>query len=266
MHEAVGRTQTQTEVLDPVRAAAMHAILGIAGDPPRRGQPLPPFWHQAYFWNIKSAAELGPDGHPALGGFIPDLGLPNRMWAGGRLRFIAPLLTGRKSEKTTTIERVEHKAGRSGLLGFVTLRHEITQGSRLCVTEWQDLVYRSRTPLRGARVVKAPTDADMALSVRFPESMLFRYSAITFNAHRIHYDAEFCRKDFGQPAPVVQGPLLAQSLILLAQEQLGQVRQFEFRATAPLLVGQSAELCWRSDGTLWVRGPRGRLVMQASAH
>ena len=265
MHDAVGRTQTVSDLLDPTRAAALNAVLGLAADPPKRGHPMIPFAHQAYFWSIAPAARLGPDGHPALGDFIPDLNLPNRMWAGGRLRFLNPLLAGRKAEKTSTIERVEMKSGRSGVLGFVTVRHEITQAGKLALTEWQDLVYRAASSKGSGKPLPAPGDPDVVVSVRYPETTLFRYSAITFNAHRIHYDAAFCKREFGYSNPVVHGPLLAQGLMLLAEEQLGKLRSFDFRATAPLLAGEAAELCWRPDGTAWVRGTKGQLIMQAKA-
>ena len=128
MHEAIGRTHTLTDVMDPARAVALHAVLGIAGPPPEPGDSLPPFWHQVYFWTIAPGASLGADGHPALGGFVPDLGLPDRMWAGGELTFLNPLLTGIEATRTSTIENIELKSGRSGTLAFVTLRQEITQG------------------------------------------------------------------------------------------------------------------------------------------
>ncbi len=265
MHEAVGRTQSTSDVMDPVRAQALYAVLGIDNAAPKIGDPLLPYSHQAYFWNIAGAADLGPDGHPSVGGFIPDLGLPNRMWAGGRLRFLNPLCAGIAAEKSTVIEKIETKRGRTGSLVFVTLRHEITQAGRLALTEWQDLVYRAASGKRLGRPGKPPKDPDHVIAVRFTETMLFRYSAITFNAHRIHYDAPFARREFGMPGPVVHGPLLAQLLMLLAQEHLGVVKSFDFRATAPLPVGEAAELCYRGDGTSWVRGAKGQLIMQAVA-
>ena len=265
MHEAIGRTHTLTDVMDPARAVALHAVLGIAGPPPEPGDPLPPFWHQVYFWTIAPGASLGADGHPALGGFVPDLGLPGRMWAGGELTFLNPLLTGIQATRTSTIESIELKSGRSGALAFVTLRHEITQAGRLTVTDRQDLVYRPAKKRSAGRPPTAPTDEDVAISVRYPETMLMGYSALTFNAHRIHYDQGFSRRTMGMAGLVVHGPLLAQGLIMLATEKMGGLRHFEFRATAPLVMGESAELCWRSDGATWVRGANGRLVMRATA-
>lgn len=131
----------QTDWLDPARAHLVQAALDMP-DRVAPGTPLPPFFHQLYFWDPQPPGGLGRDGHPKVGGIIPDMGLPRRMWAGGRLRFHAPLLAGAKAEKRTICENAVHKTGRSGPLGFVTLKHEIWQDGRLCVTEWQDLVYR----------------------------------------------------------------------------------------------------------------------------
>ena len=245
--------------MDPARAAALHAVLAPGGDPPEPGAALPAFWHQVYFWSLAGAGDLGEDGHPALGGFIPDLGLSNRMWAGGRLSFTNPLRTGTPAIRTTTIENIEQKTGRSGPLAFVTLRHEITQGSRLCITEGQDLVYRAQNARGAGKFRPAPKDADSEEPVTFDVVTLARYSALTFNAHRIHYDADYCRKTLGYSGVVVHGPLLAQRLMSLASGHLGTLRHFEFRAVSPLIAGERAVLCWRVDGSLWVRGPRGRL-------
>jgi 3-methylfumaryl-CoA hydratase len=265
MHDAIGRTTTTTDIMDPARAEALHAVLGLDTPPPQPGDPLPPFWHQIYFWTIANAADLGPDGHPALGGFIPDLGLPNRMWAGGNLSFLNPLITGVPATRISTIESIDLKQGRSGPLGFVTVRHEVTQAGKLTVTDKQNIVYRPASARSSARSSTAPTDENAVIAVRYPETMLFRYSALTFNAHRIHYDQEFSRSSMGMSAPLVHGPLLAQGLMLLAQQKLGAIRHFEFRAISPLAVGVAAELCWRSDGAAWVRGMDGRLIMSATA-
>ena len=185
----------QTDAMDPARAAALHVSLGQPATV-TTGTPLPPFFHQIYFWHPEPATNLGRDGHPATGtGLIPDLGLPRRMWAGGRLHFAAPLLAGVPAIKTTTVESTTRKAGRSGPLGFVTLRHEITQNETLCLTEWQDLVYRE-DPTPGAPAPtppQAPTDEDLSETADFDSTLLFRYSALTFNGHRIHYDLDYAR-------------------------------------------------------------------------
>ena len=259
-------TYRQSDVIDPARASAMLALLGRAGGV-EPGAELPPFFHQLYFWDARAPQELGRDGHPRTGiGLIPDMGLPRRMWAGGRLRFHAPILAGVVAEKQSVVESARHKTGRSEPLGFVTLRHEIRQHGALCVTEWQDLVYRDDPAKDQPRPVPpdAPTGEEHAADVTFDTTMLFRYSALTFNGHRIHYDESYAREVEGYDGLVVHGPLLAQLLMLMAQDTLGPLRGFAFRATAPLMHHETATLC-RKGHALWVRGPDGRQCMQAEA-
>jgi len=257
----------QSDIIDPARAAAFLATLGRA-DKIAAGDALPPFFHQLYFWEARPPADLGRDGHPRPGiGAIPDTGLPRRMWAGGRLEFHAPLVAGTPAEKTTTLHQTTRKEGRSGPLAFVTLRHEITQAGQARVTEWQDLVYRD-DPAPDAQAPVPPTaprDEDICEQAGFDSTMLFRYSALTFNGHRIHYDLDYARDVEGYDGLVTHGPLLAQLLMLLAERELGGLGAFSFRATAPLMHHEAAQLCWKADGTLWVRGPDGRLCMTASA-
>jgi 3-methylfumaryl-CoA hydratase len=253
------------DVIDPARANALAALL----DDPRRfvpGAPLPPFFHQVYFWQTTTPDALAEDGHVTRGAaLIPDLGLPRRMWAGGRLEFYAPLIAGEPAEKISTVEKTEEKEGRTGRLGFVTLRHEISQGEQVKLTEWQDLVYLedrgadSPRPLRK----RAPDDEAPELR-RFSEVDLFRYSALSYNAHRIHYDAGFAREREGYDALVVHGPLLAQLLMLRAERDLGPLARFNYRATAPAMLGEQLAIC-RYGPTLWVRGEDGRLCMDATA-
>lgn len=255
-----------TDQLDPARAAAMQATLG--GQPTiAQGDPLPPFFHHLYFWEARPADELGRDGHPKTGGFIPDMGLPRRMWAAGRLMFHRPLLAGARAERESKVETVTRKDGRSGPLAFVRIRHEIRQRGSLTLTEWQELVYREAA--EGAATRPAPPqaarDEDLALPVAFDTTMLFRYSALTFNGHRIHYDEAYAREVEGYDGLVVHGPLLAQLLMILAADRLGRLSTFSYRATAPLMHHETAELCWKDNRRLWVRGPDGRQCMEAEA-
>ncbi len=255
----------QTDVMDPDRARALAVTLGV--EPPLTGDALPPFFHQVYFWDPHPSDRLGRDGHPKVGqGPIPDLGLPRRMWAGGRLAFHAALRAGTPAEKVTTCLRTERKTGRSGPLGFVTLRHEISQDGTLCVVEEQDLVYREDPDPAAPKPVPptARTDETVAETRGFDSTQLFRYSALTFNGHRIHYDEDYARRVEGYDGLVVHGPLLAQYLMLLADRQPGGLRRFEFRATAPLMHHERAAFC-RADDVLWVRGPDGRQCMAAEA-
>lgn len=252
------------DLLDPARANALAALLRDQ----RRftpGAALPAFFHQIYFWEATTPEALADDGHRHIGeGLIPDLGLPRRMWAGGRLAFHADLVAGELAEKHSEIEKIDEKEGRMGRLGFVTLRHEIQQGGVLKLTEWQDVVYLED---RGAEtpkppVKRAPEDED-AQTWRFTEADLFRYSALTYNAHRIHYDAAYAKRE-GYGERLVHGPLLAQILMMRAERELGPLAGFRYRATAPALIGEEIATC-RYGPTLWVRGADGRLCMEASA-
>lgn len=256
----------QTCQVDPARASALAATLGRT-ECYEAGDALPEFFHQAYFWDAKPPDSLGRDGHPRVGGgVIPETGLSRRMWAGGKLLFHAPFRAGIAARKHSVCETLERKTGRSGPLAIVRLRHEIFQESSLRVTEWQDLVYRADPVANGIMPPppRAPQDEDVSERVDFSTTMLFRYSALTFNGHRIHYDMPYAQDVEGYAGLVVHGPLLAQCLMLLAVRQLGPLRQFSFRATAPLAHTEQAELCLRS-ATLWVRGPDGRQCMLANA-
>lgn len=255
--------ETINDGLDVARAAALYTTLGLTRD---AAGPLIPFGHQIYFWNPAPEQALGRDGHTRKGGLIPDTGLPRRMWAGGRLQFHAPLRPGKPATKSTHLEGVTRKQGSSGPLAFATLRHEITQGDTQVVTEWQDLVFRE-DPVAGAPVAAprlAPTDAETVETHSFSTTLLFRYSALTFNGHRIHYDLEYCRDVEGYPGIIVHGPLLAQLLMLMAERQLGHLSRFSFRATAPLFHTETARFC-SNGGRFWVAGPDGRLCMEAEA-
>ena len=258
-------TVSQSDIMDPARASALQIALGLEGDV-RVDDPLPPFFHHLYFWEAQPPAALGRDGHPKVGGLIPDMGLPRRMWAGGRLEFHTPLRAGVFAQKTSTCESHARKEGRSGSLGFVTLRHEITQKGALCVREWQDLVYRKDHDPSAPKPVppKAPTGEETSQDVTFDSTLLFRYSALTFNGHRIHYDLTHARDVEGYDGLVVHGPLLAQVLMLKAQSELGPLTGFAFRATAPLMHHETATLC-RVGHTLWVAGSDGRQCMTATA-
>lgn len=265
-HDTQPRHITQTDMMDPVRAQAMQATLGDTASL-GTGSALPPFYHQLYFWMPLPAEQLGRDGHPARGqGVIPDLGLPRRMWAGGRLSFLRPLVLGQEAMCTTTCLSAQHKTGRSGPLGLVTLGFEITQGGHTCLREERDLIYREDADPTAPKSTppQAPQQADSRTDLGFTTTQLFRYSALTFNGHRIHYDLDYAKNVEGYDGLVVHGPLLAQHLMLKATAELGPLAAFEFRATAPLMDWETATAC-RTGTSLWIEGPDGRLCMQASA-
>ncbi|THH35299.1 acyl dehydratase [Aliishimia ponticola] len=256
----------QTDMLDPARAQAMQATLGYMPSLVA-GNPLPPFFHQLYFWTPLPPQMLGRDGHPARGqGVIPDMGLPRRMWAGGRLSFYEPLRLGQNADCTTRLVSATRKEGKTGPLGIVGIRLDYQQKGKLCLTEERDLIYRNDpSPDAPTHVPpKAPVDAEEEVPLRFDSTLLFRYSALTFNGHRIHYDLDYAKGVEGYDGLVVHGPLLAQHLMLLATAEFGRLKSFQFRATAPLMHFEEATAC-RAGSKLWVRGPDGRLCMEAEA-
>ncbi|WP_417205633.1 FAS1-like dehydratase domain-containing protein [Antarctobacter sp.] len=264
MQTGVQAESRQTDVMDPDRANALAVALGL-GRGVDAGDALPPFFHQIYFWEAQPPGLLGRDGHPRVGtGLIPDLGLPRRMWAGGALHFHARLRAGHMAEKRSRVADVTLKQGRSGPLGFVTLAHEIWQGGQLCLTERQDLVYREDAAPEAEAPIPpmARNDEETRRAMAFSTTLLFRYSALTFNGHRIHYDIDYARAVEGYGGLVVHGPLLAQGLLLMA-EDAAPVRAFTFRATAPLMHDEAATLC-RCGQDMWVRGPDGRQCMVAT--
>lgn len=266
MQDAPLDNHSQSDVMDPARAAACIAALDLPASV-LPGDPLPPFFHHLYFWDAQPPEKLGRDGHPKIGGVIPNQGLPRRMWAGGQLEFHAPLLAGIEATKTTNVVSAKHKLGRSGPLGFVKLQHDIRQEGKLCVTEFQDLVYREdvTADAPSPALPTARRDEISCEAHNFDSTKLFRYSALTFNGHRIHYDLPYARDVEGYDGLVVHGPLLAQFLMLMAERKLDGLKRFSFRATAPLVHTETAEMCWGGDGTLWVRGPDGRQNMIAEA-
>lgn len=182
------------------------------------------------------------------------------------MTFGTPLIVGRAAQRHSVVEEATHKSGRSGPLGLVTLRHEYRQDDILCLSEWQDLVYRQDPSADALRPVapKARTDEMDRWDVTFDTTLLFRYSALTFNGHRIHYDLDYARDVEGYDGLIVHGPLLAQQLMLVATELMGPLAEFSFRATSPLMHFETATLC-RKDADFWVRAPDGRQCMSAVA-
>jgi 3-methylfumaryl-CoA hydratase len=256
----IGRVETRTETIAPARVAQIAACLDR--EPPAGA--LPPGWHWGFFNAAEKTASLGPDGHPARGGFLPPVALPRRMWAGGKLAYHAPLPVGADATRVSTIRDVAEKRGRSGLLVFVAVDHAISADGVLCVEETHDIVYRDA---QGAGTAQAaPRDEDWTEPHTADAVLLFRYSAVTFNGHRIHYDRSYARDVEAYPGLVVHGPLLATLLQDFAVRSAGRaLKRFEFRGLAPLFDGEAFELCGKRDGTLWVRAADGRLIQRAGA-
>lgn len=248
--EWVGRSQTARDTLDCARSNALSVALGRDGAL-NAGDPLPLLHHWLYFWDLKPPAGLGQDGHPAKGGFLPPVPLPRRMWAGGRLTFHKPLLLGAEVAKTSTILSLNEKTGRTGTLVFVTVRHELDAGDGVAITEEQDLVYREPASASLPMPVVAPAPQTAWLEQIDPDPvLLFRYSALTMNGHRIHYDRPYAIEEEAYPALVVHGPLQATLLIAIAERNLdAPITGFSFRGQQPAFDGVPLHVCGQpSDG------------------
>lgn len=202
----VGRTETCPDAIDMGHIEKM--ALSLDADCPAPGECLPLLWHWGLFVKAAPYDQLGDDGHPRRGGFLPSADHRNRMWAGGRVQFIQPLRAGVAAFRLSTVAAVKEKEGRSGKLLFVTIRHEYEQGGELCIQEEQDVVYRE--PSAPLLLGSEPAPAAQWSEIVHPSStMLFRYSAVTFNGHRIHYDEPYATQAEGYPGLVVHGPLIA---------------------------------------------------------
>jgi len=266
----IGRATDMSCWLDPWRACAVHATLDATDAPPIEGAALPPCWHWAYFLDAAPSHELGPDGHSQRGGFLPPVPLPRRMWAGSRLEFFAPLVLGSSASKVSRVAAVEEKDGRSGRLCFVKVQHEIHGPAGLAIREEQDIVYRDVPRGDAATVAQsAPIHARWQRPWTFDAPRLFRYSALTFNSHRIHYDRDYVTREEGYPGLVVHGPLMATAMLELVRMQCPDrsIRRFDFRAIAPLFDGQPIDACGQPDGDrveLWIRGGSGTAHMHGS--
>ncbi len=263
----VGRSSSSTAQLHADPANLMAVTLDR--EPRyREGDALPPAWHWLYFHDLVRASELGHDGHPRLGVVLPPVPLPRRMWAGGSFVFHAPLHLGATVTRTSTISAISPKEGRSGPMYFVTIEHRYAAEEELCLVEEQTLVYRelSREPPPMARA--APSDADVAQCYKLDSTALFRYSALTFNGHRIHYDADYARSVEGYPGLVVHGPLIATLLLDLHAQQGWPLKRFNYKARSPLCLPGGLTVNARvtaGGAALWASDDDGGLLMEAEA-
>lgn len=269
----IGREEERTQRILAPAVQAMAATLDLEAAP-AAGEALPPGWQWLFFNPAALRSELGVDGHPKRGGFLPPIELPRRMWAGSRLRYLVDVPVDAEATRRSRILKVENKVGKRGSLWFVTVEHTTTCEGRACIVEEQDIVYREATP-PGTAAAPAPQrhdgEAQWGRAFEPDTTLLFRYSALTFNGHRIHYDQSYARDEEGYPDLVVHGPLTATLLQQLAIEQGGgrRLARFEFRGVSPLFVNRAFRLEGRAmaDGTLalWACGPEGELAMSATA-
>ncbi|MDZ7778800.1 MAG: MaoC family dehydratase N-terminal domain-containing protein [Gemmatimonadota bacterium] len=272
----VGKTRVRRDTVSAWPAQALAATLDRDPRAFAEGVELPHGWHWMYFNDAVPASGLGEDGHEARGGFLPPIPLPRRMWAGGRIRFHEPVRIGEVAERTSEIERVRTKRGRSGPLVFVTVRHRIVGSAGLAVDEEQDLVYRAPSG-KGAVASpegdgwSAPEGTEIVGRFQADPVTLFRFSALTFNGHRIHYDRPYATEVEGYPDLVVHGPLLALLLLDAAEARTGQSSGiYHYRALAPIFCHEPCEICAAPESAeegsgvkLWAAHPRRGPAMEA---
>ena len=247
LDDYVGRTEIREEKLSVEPPRALADLFDLE-DRFEEGDALPPMWYWLYFLPRAPQAEIGTDGHPMLGKFLPDTGLPRRMFAGATSTFERPLRVGSTATKRSTIKSIEEKSGqRSGRMVFVVVEHEISDSEGLCVTESQTIVYRGEsTQAPGASVPEVqPLPSLLHQSKVTPDPvMLFRFSALTYNAHRIHYDRQYATEIEGYADLVVHGPLTALLLINHFRRRYGNktIQSFTFRGTSPFFVSRPMTL------------------------
>ncbi len=268
----VGRTEQVEDALAPAQARAAAALFDLDPAALQEDTPLPSLWHWFYFLAPAPQSALGDDGHPRRGGFLPPIPLPRRMFAGSRLRFHRALAIGRPARRLATILGVETKTGRSGSLAFVTVGLRYEQDGNCCIEEEQQIVYREPGAPVAAPPVRPWSDAPPEATTRVVSAdsrLLFRFSALTFNAHRIHYDRDYATRTEGYPGLVVHGPLTAMLLAMLAERAAGRTLSgFRFRGLAPLFDGGPVRLAARVDGdvvALDAHGPDGTHALTAQA-
>mgnify|MGYP000641555716 FL=1 len=262
-----------TEAEDTIRLQPANFMEATLNRPPKlkEGDNLPPLWHWIYFLEAKPESDLGRDAHPKKGDFLPPIQLPRRMWAGGRFTFYNDLVIGEKANKITTIKKIVEKEGSAGPLCFITLEHKIYSKDEISIIEEQDLVYlqdqqgSKSLPLAQNNVVKAGFSQEIHPSA----ILLFRYSALTFNGHRIHYDLDYAKNVEGYDGLVFHGPLTATLLLDLALKERKQpIKKYSFTGTAPLsnldcfwIEGKSED----NAAILWARRKDGVVAMKAKA-
>lgn len=269
----IGRSETASDTLTLTPARAMAATLDRKAGPETPGDTLPPLWHWLYFLPLHARHELGPDGHAARGEFLPPVDLPRRMWAGSRFQFHQPLRLGESVHRSSRILDVVSKKGRSGRFVLVTVQHEIHGESGLAITEEQDLAYReaAQPGAPAPAATAAPAEPQWSHDWIADPVLLFRYSALTFNGHRIHYDYPYTTEVEGYPGLLVHGPLIMTLLLEgLQQEHPDRtLKSASLRAVRPLFHNTPFAIQGRLDddgrsARLWCLDAEGAVTMLAT--
>lgn len=270
----VGKREEQQQIIPAWPVSAWEAMLDYDRPAPKDGDPLPPGAHWIFFNPAARQSGLGEDGHPQRGGFLPPVELPRRMWAGGRLSFPRPLRIGEVATKVSEILSVKVKEGRTGPLIFVTVKHTLSGSAGTAIVEEHDIVYRD-WPTEAEKAKQPPAapaveDAAWSREVVPTPPLLFRYSALTFNGHRIHYDHPYVTQVEGYPGLIVHGPLMATLLLDLVRREKpdATLTGFSFRGMSPVFDTAPFRVNGKPvDGgaELWIAGPGNYLGMQAEA-
>jgi len=267
----IGRTQTLADEMTRQMARRTAALLDQPDDGLVTGAALPQGWYSVLFGPLAPQSQIGPDGHPKLGDFLPPVPLPRRMFAGRKVTFHAPVRIGDAVERISEIAKIEPKSGRSGQMMFVTVVHRVSARGTVRITEEQTIVYREAAqPGAAPTAAQAPpTGAAWSRTVVPDPVMVFRYSALTYNGHKIHYDADYTRTVEGYPERVVNGGLTTLLLLELARANLKRpLASVTTRNLRPLFVDRPITLCGTVAGDaaeLWVVDANGALALSASA-
>ena len=264
----IGKSKTTHDSLRLEQALLLGSTIGQKHTI-QNHMPLPALWHWVYFQELSHIDDLGRDGHASKGEFLPPIDLPRRMWAGGLLEYHRHPAIGERLTKVSTIADITPKEGKTGRLCFVTVRHEyFDHMDQLMFTEEHDIVYREDPKDKTSPVaeVSAPENSAISETVTPSPVLLFRYSALTFNSHRIHYDRDYCTDIEGYPGLIFHGPLTATLLAEFAARQNPdhQIKSFSFRATAPLFDTEPFHIKTDGKNTYWAETPTGGLAMKAS--
>jgi 3-methylfumaryl-CoA hydratase len=273
LNDWIGRSETLRDTITAAPVRGLNATLDHSALAADVGMPLFPLWHWLYFLPQHRQSEIGPDGHAKRGGFLPPVPLPRRMWAGSQFEFRSPVRVGDAVERTSTIADVTTKEGRTGKLVFVKVRHELRCNGAAdpAIVEFHDIVYRDAK--KPGDVDPPPTPAvqgDWQRTIVPDDVLLFRYSALTFNGHRIHYDRQYVTQVEGYPGLIVHGPLIATLLMDLVRRHApeAQVATFRFKAVRPTFDLHPFKVNGKRDGNtvkLWAQDHEGWLTMDAEA-
>jgi 3-methylfumaryl-CoA hydratase len=272
LRQWIGRSEEKTDIVTAHLVRALRATLFMEIGEPKHGDAAPFTAHWCLAQPVYPMSQLGPDGHPTRGGFLPPVPLPRRMWAGGELEFFEPLRVGDEMKRTSRISDVTMKTGSTGPLCFVSVQHEVTTPRGVAIRERQDIVYRDMTQSApaAARPAAAPPPAKHRESHMADEVLLFRYSALTFNGHRIHYDRDYVTKVEGYPGLIFHGPMQAAFLVEFAAKLHGGAapKRFIYRGVQPLFEGSEFSVNANDNDAgveLWTANSRGEPTMKGTA-